>query len=315
MTDLTTDSPSGTRGVSRRAVLKSAAWATPVVAAAVAVPQAMASTQPPCTPVTFTILPDQPSPESQSVTLTASDPLGNIYTCTISSTIGANTVIGQSRPSTGDANWPEVGYTTFNMNTTGSGWNGGEADDGRWDRVYTGFGPTAIVLNQRAKVDPEPNGMVPLGADEQTLTFAFTMNGAPYDPENLSVDIFDITSVKFTPRPNTNPGDGSGWHPNAGPTGWRVNYWDAVGFSVPPSSIAFTGASPYGPGVGAGTIADPYRRANEHEPTVSSGVTSDRFTFPSFPTGTTMKYTNWNNTRGWHFISISGIQFDATHCV
>lgn len=56
-------------------------------------------------------------------------------------------------------------------------------------------------------------------------------------------------------------------------------------------------------------------RAGENQLTLGGGnVVSDRFTFARFPSGTTMKYLNYGNERGWHFISISGLSFEVEHC-
>lgn len=310
------------RAVSRRTVVKGAAWSVPVIAATIAAPRSVASPAG-CAPFTFAITPSIPeAPDSQTIVLAGTDDDGNEITVTITSALNATTTIGQERPASpvDDANYPALPYKSYNLSTAGSGWNGGEADDGRWDYQYSGFAPAAgagaIVLNQRAAVQPEPDGAVPQGPDMQTLTFVFTRNGVSFDPENLRLDIFDITSAYVPARPNTDPGDGSPWHPEAGPLGWRQIYWDAIGFSQPPSSIAFTGTTTgYGQGVGAGTLTDPYHRTEGNQPTEAGSVVSDRFTFASFPSGTTMQYTNHDGRHGWHFVSISGISFDISNCV
>jgi len=260
------------------------------------------------------------APASQTIVLTALGGDGAEYQTTISSAISATTAIAQGRIDNGDPSRPPVPTVGYNLSTAGRGWQGGEADDGRWDTQYVDFAPGAgagaIVLNQRAAVSPEPQGAVPLGADLQTLTFTFTRDGQIFNPTNLSMDVFDITSAFSEPRPNTNPGDGGPWHPNAGPEGWRWNYWDAVGFNVQPSSMAYIGdVAAYTQGAGAGTLSDPYRRVDGSQPTRAGGVVSDRFTFASFPSGSTMQYSNHDGRRGWHFISISGIRFDSGGCV
>lgn len=288
-------------GVTRRTVVKGAAWSLPVIAVATAMPLAAASTVP-CEPVAFTITPNPEPPVDQTITLTAAAPNGDVYAVTISSVASATTAIGQSKPSAGTP------YSSFNMTTAGSGWNGGSAATGSGDYVFNGFAPSAgagaIVLNQRAAVSPEPTGTAPLGPDVQTLTFVFTRNGVPFDPVNLRMDIFDITSIA------------------TGSTAWRDRYWDAVGFSIAPGTKTYTGSAigpAYVTGEGAGTIGDPYRRAAAYAPT-TSGVISDRFVWPKAPSGLQMQYSNWTSdvtgsvVHGWHFISISGISFDATSC-
>lgn len=307
----------GMADISRRTLVRGAAWSVPVIAAATVVPQSVASGASLCEPVEFTIGSGQPAPGDNFLEFAAQDEQGNNYTIAISSEIGASTTVGQKRDPI--PNYPEIPYVSYNMNTSGDGWQGTEADDGRWDNVFSGFAPDgagAIVLNQRASVSPEPNGHVPNGSDIQTLTLEFTKNGQVFNPANLVLDIFDITSVHQAPRPNTNPGDGSPWHPASGPLGWRQNYWDAVGFGIAPTVIEYTGTvAEYGQGAGSGTHSDPYRRREPLQPTQRSETVSDRFTFSSFPSGTTMTFTNFNNERGWHFISISGIRFDADECV
>jgi len=279
-------------GLSRRTLMKGAAWGVPAVAVAVATPVAAAS----CIPVSIVIDPGQTTaPDDQTLVLTGTDTSGTVYTITVTSTHETTTTtIGQSRP--GDSPIP---YTSYNLNTAGNGWNGGIADDGSQDYPFPEFAPGAgvgaIVLNQRGAVDPEPTGTIPLGADLQTLTFTFEAGGASIDPTNLVMDVFDITSGKAE-------------------EGWRQNYWDAVGFSVTPSSIAYMGTAAYGQGDGAGTLADPYRRTDQEQPTDPDGTVTDRFVFASFPSGSQLQYTNYNDLHGWHFISISGIRFDAESC-
>lgn len=296
----TENSEKNSETLRRRTVVRGAAWTVPVIAVAAAAPLAAASAPNPCVPVSFIIKPENSqAPADQTVVLSSSDSAGNVYSVTISSVATSTTAIGQSNPS--------VPYTAFNMNTSGNGWNGTSRTDGSRDYIYTGFAPSAgagaIVLNQRAAVSPEPTGTEPLGLDEQTLTFMFTKNGVVFDPVSLSLDIFDITSVSRAG--SAAPGTGA----------WREGYWDAVGFSTKPATIVYTGTVATYSGAGAGTFADPYRRAGENQLTLGGGnVVSDSFTFASFPSGTTMKYLNYGNERGWHFISISGLSFQVEDC-
>lgn len=291
-------------GISRRLLVKGAAWSIPVIAATTAVPLAAASGQP-CSPITFPIAPDAQTtaPDPQSISLSTQGPDGSIYAVTISSTASATTAVGQSG---GVAGLP---YTSFNLTTGGNGWSGGVAPDGSLDYTFGGFLPPtggAIILNQRAAVDPEPSGTTAIGPDLQTLTFVITKDGELINPVNFSMEIFDITSYIGVIPPGGNPSGGNG----------RGAYWDAVGFSIPPTSIAFTGtAGAATAGSGTGTLADPYHRSGGQEATPGSGYVSDTFTFATFPSGSTMQYTNFDGMVGWHFVAISGITFDLPGCV
>lgn len=220
--------------------------------------------------------------------------------------LAANTVTEQERVGVPDrVDYPWQGH---NLKTTNSGWTGGQADNGDWDWVASGFAPPentgAIVLNQRvAGMTESPWLPTSTGTDRQTLTFEFQKDGVEFDPSGLSLDIFDITSAKPTPSSV------------AERTFWRGTYWDAVGFSVTPTSIESTGGL-YGTGAGAGTLTQPYRREGENQPTNSaSGLhVMDRFEFDSFPSGTQMEFTNHGGTQGWHFISLAGLKFDVGNC-
>lgn len=282
----------GARGVSRRTVVKGAAWSVPVIAAAVAAPAAAASGIE-CEPLVLTIPPTAQEVGTTSLTLTQVAN-GDTYAITISSTLGADTVTGQSTP-----NQPGTPIEDFNLSTAGYGWAGGPWPDGSADGIFADFTPGgsgAIVINQRSMTDPEPEGTGAFGVDVQTLTFTFTRNGVPFDPTALSFEVFDITSAVGT--------------------SWRNHYWDTVGFSIPPGSVQLVMAPPgYGPGVGAGTFADPYRRVSGNQQTFPVSPTIDRFTFASFPSGSQMQYSNWEFRGGWHYIAISGLTFQYEGCV
>lgn len=283
----------GARGVSRRTVVKGAAWSVPVIAAAVAAPAAAASGIE-CEPVVLTISPNAQETGTNSLTLTQVVN-GHTYAVTLSSALGDTTVTGQRWPYA-----PGTAVENFNLSTAGYGWAGGDQADGSADGIFADFLPAgsgAIVLNQRTMTDPEPEGEGALdGVDLQTITFTFTRNGTPFNPTALSFEVFDITS--------------------ASGTSWRSQYWDAVGFSVPPSSAQLVMGPPgYATGVGAGTFSDPYRREGFNQQTSPLSNTIDRFTFASFPSGSQMQYSNWWAGRGWHYIAISGITFQYEGCV
>ncbi|WP_146077829.1 hypothetical protein [Pseudoclavibacter sp. AY1F1] len=199
---------------------------------------------------------------------------------------------------TSQANAKYGGPFDFNMGVSGSGWNGGYADDGSQDFPFSGFGENgALTLNQRVKGSSAPaSGAVPL----QTLTFTFQdPSGATFNPTNFEITVFDISS-------------GNVLNPAPGLTGWRGSYRDAVGFSTPPTSITNGGSAL--PGAGSGTLADPYHRATADEATPGTLDFADTFSFASFPSGSTMNYTQVGGTQGWQFISISQIKFDVTVC-
>lgn len=261
---------------SRRALLQTAAWTAPTIAFAAAAPTASAST-PPCTPVQVQLIATATS--TNPLLLTAVGPNGEIYTVSIQSTTTSNTITGET-DATGI-------HQEFNLTQGSSGWAGNLVAG---DQVVTGFGdPGAIVLNQRAQYSggTSTSGGVPLAGEvSQTLTFTFRKGSTVINPVDVSFTIFDISSVQ-------------GSH-------WRGNYWDTVGFSVAPASVN----SATNPGVGSGTISDPFHRATGNEGTGTSPVPfSDGFTFDSFPSGTQMVYAQLAGRQGWQFISISGITF------
>lgn len=287
--------------VSRRTVTKGAAWVVPVIAVGVAAPSASASTG--CQPLNVVIPSGDVS--GNPITLTGQGSDGSVYTVTIGSDLASNTVVGQSRDASvyEGTNLPAIPYASYNLTTAGDGWNGGRSDAGDLDFVFTGFGPGsggAVVLNQRTKTTAgTSDGTVPMtGVDSQTLTFIFAKDGVAFDPTDLSITVFDITSGLADPDPTY------------GPLGWRDDYWDAVGFSATPTSITYTGTiAAYAQSAGSGTIADPYRRAGSSQPTLSGETVTDVFAFDSFPSGSQMVYSNAGDRHGWHFISISGISF------
>ncbi|PPF79669.1 hypothetical protein C5E07_18810 [Pseudoclavibacter sp. RFBJ3] len=196
------------------------------------------------------------------------------YTVRAVSTLGPGTITTQNDIS-------------HNLTDDSSGWNGGGADDGSEDYQFDDFGAAgSLVLNQRAEGTTAPaSTFVPT----QTLTFEFVdSTGAAFTPTNFELTVFDISSVANS--------------------GWRATYWDAVGFSVAPQSITPTELAA---GVGAGTLADPFHREGDDEATPEGSDFFDVFRFATFPTGSTMLYTQNGENQGWQFISIAGLKFDV----
>lgn len=261
-------------GPSRRTLTSSAMWTLPVIAVAASAPSAAASAAP-CTSVTqFSAGNSGGNP----ALLTATSPTGGTSTIRITSVLGAGTT-------------DTTNGTSYNMNVDGSGWAGNAPGGVASEYAFSGFGPAgAIVLNQRREgpITETPDA----GSDSQTLTFEFRdAAGALFDPVDFQLTIFDITS-------NTDTGS------------WLPNYWDAVGFSTAPTSVSSNGSSA---GVGAGTTADPYRRATSSEYTTST-PRSDTFHFGVFPSGSTLTYTQHDGRQGWHFISLTDLRFGADDC-
>lgn len=263
-------------GLSRRALTSSAVWTVPVIAIAAAAPMAAASTAAPCTSVTeFSANNSGGNP----AILTATSGTGTVSTIRITSVLAAGTT---DTPANGQS---------YNMSTNGSGWAGNAYNGVNSEYAFSGFGPAgAIVLNQRRE-GPVTAPAGP-GSDAQTLVFEFfDAAGAPFDPVDFQLTVFDITS-------------------NTDTTSWIPNYWDAVAFSTAPATISANGSSV---GVGAGTSADPFRRATGSEYTTST-PRSDTFHFGVFPSGSTLTYTQHDGRQGWHFISLTDLRFGATDC-
>ena len=273
------------RGLSRRAIVQGAAWTVPVIALATSAPLAAASG---CVETVTQAVAVQGNPAQYTFT-----PAGGTgsYKLFVSSVVDSGTETSQ-------ANAAHGGPFDFNMGVSGSGWNGEGPDDGSGDYPFSGFGENgALTLNQRVKGTTAPaSSAAPL----QTLTFTFQdPAGATYNPTNFQITVFDISAVNFQ---DSTPGF----------SGWRAKYRDSVGFSTPPTSIANGGSAL--PGIGSGTLADPYRRATDNESTPPTLDFTDTFTFSSFPSGSKMIYTQVGDTQGWQFISIAQIKFDVTVC-
>ncbi|WP_371029496.1 hypothetical protein [Pseudoclavibacter sp. JSM 162008] len=259
---------------SRRTVLAGAAWSMPIVATAATLPSAAASAN--CPTGTFTVQFTTGQGTGNPITLRATSPsTAEVFTVRITSTLDAGTTVTQSN-------------ANYNLTQLSSGWNGGYANDGSQDYVFNDFGRRgALVLNQRKSGTTAASAP---GTDGQQLRFDFFDSaGARIDPTNVQFDIFDISSTDSTPA-------------------WRATYWDAVGFSRAPSAITTTPGKDAG--VGAGTIRSPFGRSTGLLPT-TAGPWSDQFTFATFPSGSYMRYTQLGGRQGWHFISVSGLRFDA----
>ena len=264
-------------GVPRRSVSAAAAWSVPVAAAVFAAPLAAASTAVPCTSTAAFVPSGAGSTGGDTAVLQSVSSSGAVSTVRITSVLAPDTTT-------------TTRGVSYNLSQGGSGWAGTSIGRVVVEQSFSGFGPAgALVLNQRRS---GPLSEVPTpGSDAQTLTFQFfDAQGALFDPVDVRLEIFDITSVRST--------------------SWLSSYWDAVGFSVAPTSIEKDVQSA---GVGAGTIADPYRRATETEPTTEVQRT-DVFSFDVLPSGSTMTYTQHDGQQGWHFIALSGLSFRATDC-
>lgn len=270
--------------IDRRVVLKGAAWSAPVIAAATAAPMVAASGPiDPCVPVSAGFTSAVTSTDGATITLSASSPTvpGETYSIRITSALSANTVT-KNGPTD-----PEETQVSHNLTVGNSGINGGRNND----VIFTGFGPLeAVVLNQRGQ-DPSNPAHSPV----QTLTFEFfDGDGNIVNPESASVDVFDISSVLSS----------SGTA--------RATYWDTVGFSLTPATIeAISALSQGSPGAGDGTLANPYRRLDGHQPSQEASQYHERFHFGSFPSGSTLQYTSHAGRAGWQFISITGIRFSV----
>jgi hypothetical protein len=280
------------RGLDRRTVLTAGAWSVPVIAFAAAAPSAAASVAQNCR---FDVVLTPTSDITNPLVLTATSPFsGEVYKVVITSAIDADTTTGEDI--TGE------GFVTRNLARDGSGINGASPADGSNDWIYSGFGPDgAIVLNQRTSTVPGDDTVPVAGSDRQTLTFQFFDGSDTLLPTvgDFAVTVFDISSAV--------PED-------ADPAvDWRQTYWDAVGFSATPDSITTTG--PYPAGTGAGTLAQPYHRIGENDQTIPDEVIEDTFTFGTFPSNGQLAYTQHNSLTGWHFISVSGIQFTVAECI
>ncbi|MCJ1683758.1 hypothetical protein [Rathayibacter sp. VKM Ac-2928] len=251
-----------------------AAWSAPVAAAVISAPLAAASTAVLCdSEVDFR---RTRNAGGDTATLLAVSPTGAVSTVRIATVVAPNTTTGTQG-------------TSYNLTQSDQGWGGGTRDGVNTEVMFTYGVGGALVLNQRRA---GPIGELPSpGVDSQTLTFQFfDPQGNLFDPVGLQLEFIDITSQKRVPWPQT--------------------HWDALGFSVAPTAIQRDGISE---GVGAGTIADPYRRATEDETTLPF-LRSDGFSFDAFPSGSTLTYTQHDGRQGWHSIYLSALRFRSDVC-
>ncbi|NQX15572.1 hypothetical protein [Rathayibacter sp. VKM Ac-2857] len=265
---------SGTPGPSRRTVTTAAAWSAPVAAAVISAPLAAASTAVPCySAVNFR---RTSNTGGSTAVLQAVSPSGAVSTVRITSVLAPGTTT-------------ETQGTSYNLTQAGMGWGGRTTDGAAAEESYSYWGAKALVLNQR-RAGPITELPSP-GSDAQTLTFQFfDPQGRVFDPIGFELEIVDLTSQERRV--------------------WTPTHWDTVGFSVAPTSIAKDGLVD---GVGAGTIADPYRRATGEAPTTSFSKT-DIFSFDAFPSGSTLTYTQHEGRQGWHAIFLTGLRFRADDC-
>ncbi|ROQ15544.1 hypothetical protein EDF54_0407 [Rathayibacter sp. PhB93] len=272
-------SPSSTPtpGPSRRTVSAAAVWSAPVAAAVIAAPLAAASTAVLCeSAVAFR---RTSNTGGDTAVLLAPAPSGAVSTVRITSVLAPGTTTttqGQS----------------YNLSQSGFGWQGrvgSTALESREER-FSGSAPRgALGLNQRREGPittlPSP------GSDSQTLTFQFLdPQGQVFDPVDLQLEFFDFTSLSRQ--------------------AWVPTHWDAMGFSVAPTAIVQDGLYA---GTGAGTLADPYRREGDNLPTVDV-FKKDVFSFASFPSGSTLTYTQHDGRQGWHSVFLTGLSFRSAVC-
>lgn len=272
-------SPSSTPtpGPSRRTVSAAAVWSAPVAAAVVAAPLAAASTAALCdSAVAF----DQTSNTGgDTAVLLAPSSSGAVSTVRITSVLApGTTTTTQGR--------------SFNLTQSATFWGGnyGDTDLDIIEQQKSASVPEgALVLNQRREGPittlPSP------GSDSQTLTFQFfDPQGRVFDPVDLQLEFWDFTSRA---RPE-----------------WLLSHWDAVGFSVAPTAIVQDSLFA---GTGAGTLADLYRRVGGDDPTITF-FKNDVFSFASFPSGSTLTYTQHDGRQGWHSLFLTSLQFRSDDC-
>ncbi|MDY0914272.1 hypothetical protein [Rathayibacter festucae] len=267
-------------GPTRRTVAASAVWGVPVVSAAVAAPLAAASPVP-C--FSTTVFPPT-SVASDPTVLTAISPGGAVSTVRITSVLAPGTATGSQGRS-------------FNLTGEGSVWIGEEAGPLPGETVARAgapgaFGPGTLLLNQRRAgaltETPSP------GSDSQTVTFGFFgADGRPFDPLDVRLTFQNITSLSDSSLP------------------WVAGWWTTVGFSLAPTSITAEGPDP---GVGSGTVADPFRRTTGFEPVLVNDPRFDTFAFDVLPSGSTLTVSQYDGQQGWHAVALTALRFRAPDC-
>ncbi|ROQ15562.1 hypothetical protein EDF54_0426 [Rathayibacter sp. PhB93] len=278
--------PSDSSGPSRRSVTAGAMWSIPVVSAAVAAPLAAASTVP-CT--STTMFTQSVVSATNPLTLSATSPTGTTSTIRITSILAADTTTT-----------PTTDSRSFNLTQNGTVWYAGGTPQLAIEAPLDFFGPGLLILNQRrAGRVSTPTETVPEvptpGSDSQTLIFEFfDADGKPFDPTDVQLTFLNILS-------------------DAASTGlyWALKSWTTVGFSVAPTSISSRGGNA---GVGAGTIADPFRRATADERSLPRTPRYDTFSFRSLPSGSSLVYSQFGGLQGWHNSAITGLGFRTSDC-
>lgn len=164
--DQSVDSSIGdSKAVSRRAVTKGLVWSVPVVAAAAAVPMAVASTG--CTPVSFT---------SQAAVFTRSSATSAMFTWVDALGDGRDLTLTFNAVYTGQNNPPNMAINTTSNLTLDTTQQGGEA-----------------LPSLRLSLDTLT--LANNGGGEN-VTFSFALGGAPVAVENLTYKIKDIDGFK-----------------------------------------------------------------------------------------------------------------------
>ncbi|MCJ1674796.1 MULTISPECIES: hypothetical protein [unclassified Rathayibacter] len=290
MSPLSSD-PTHSSGPTRRSVTAGALWSIPVISAAVGAPLAAASMTPatpvspqPCSSVTmFTLT----SIASNPTTLMASSPTGKASTVRITSVLAPGTTT-------------EIDGKSYNLTQDGTVWWAGGSSDFANEVPLRYFEPGVLILNQRragavSTSDVRFPGTPAPGLEAQTLTFEFLdEEGKPFDPFDVRLTVLNITSGVVSET-----------------SYWPLKFWSTVGFSVTPTSISSRGGAA---GVGAGTVADPFRRATNWEPAVPLTPRYDTFTFRSFPSGSSLVYSQHGGYQGWHSSAITGLGFGSRDC-
>ncbi|QHC64158.1 hypothetical protein GSU69_16680 [Rathayibacter festucae] len=278
--------PSDSSGPSRRSVTAGAMWSVPVVGAAVAAPLAAASTVP-CT--STTMFTQSVVSATNPLTLSATSPTGTTSTIRVTSILAADTT---TTPTTDSRN--------FNLTQNGRVWFAGGTDREAYEMPEDFFGPGLLILNQRRAGPVSTTNAVTTevptpGSDSQTLIFEFfDADGKPFDPVDVQLTFLNILSDAAKP----------GLY-------WALKSWTTVGFSVAPTSISSSGGNA---GVGAGTIADPFRRATADERAFTPTPRYDTFSFRSLPSGSSLVYSQFGGFQGWHNSAITGLGFRTSDC-
>ncbi|NRG40650.1 hypothetical protein HRK28_06910 [Rathayibacter sp. VKM Ac-2835] len=266
---------SGSTGPTRRSLTAGAVWSIPVVSAAVAAPLAAAS---PATCRSTVVFPPA-EPSVRPPVLRAVAPSGAISSVRIASDLSPGTTsLTQGQD--------------FNLGWDGGRWTSSGDPSAVAEVVVRDYPAGSLMLNQRRAgpitEDPEP------GSDRQTLTFTFTgADGRMFDPTDVELSIQNITSGA-TPR-----------------SPWLTNWWSTVGFSVEPGYISTQSGQS---AIGLGTVDKPFRRATPQERPGPGAAFVDTFTFRSFPSGSTLSFSQYAGVQGWHAIALSGLSFVSRDC-